>query len=630
MTEAPARNDHRNPRVAIGVTAVAALFVATRFVAFRQVGESVYGRVPLLDARDYHNLAVRMATGGWQQPEAFFYSPGWPVLLALWYKLTEPTLAMARLLNVLLSAATIALAMRIGWRIGRAPVGIGAGMLLTCCGSLALHEQTALVEVSSAFTITVALYLLVEFLQREPADAATAQLPWPALLAGLAVGACLPFRSTAAVLALPFAVALWRSYPDVRARSLAGALFLLGATIPVAPFALHNGRAERALIPISSNFGVNLYIGNNPLATGAYTMPAALDNDPRGASAARRALKDETADSKRISAHWSAEARRFLAGNPTAAIRLLAQKALLLLSLLDFPQIYDERELRAVAPILRALPVSTGTLPPLAFAAAVLAWQRRQRGLLLLALAAALLLASLLPFFVVGRFRLPVLPALAVLAAWWIVELLRCLRDAAGDRRSFAPSFAALALATLAGQPLWLRFVPAFAHWDEGTRLHAIENRAALLVEDGNLAEAEATLREIPEARRSADTWSNIGKCIEARAAADPGLWAEAARHYREGLLRAPDNPFLWYNLAQATLRAGDRRGAIEAYRNAYARMPQLPESGRFNLALLLRDTGDAAGAREQLEELRRRHPQSPLIGRLEAILPHEARVSPP
>ncbi len=50
------------------------------------------------------------------------------------------------------------------------------------------------------------------------------------------------------------------------------------AALAVAPWAARNRRVFNAFVPISTNGGVNLWIGNNPKATGAYNYPTARTN----------------------------------------------------------------------------------------------------------------------------------------------------------------------------------------------------------------------------------------------------------------------------------------------------------------------------------------------------------------
>jgi 4-amino-4-deoxy-L-arabinose transferase-like glycosyltransferase len=55
-------------------------------------------------------------------------------------------------------------------------------------------------------------------------------------------------------------------------------IFAAVAALAVAPWAVRNRRVFDAFVPVSTNGGVNLWIGNNPKATGAYNFPTARTN----------------------------------------------------------------------------------------------------------------------------------------------------------------------------------------------------------------------------------------------------------------------------------------------------------------------------------------------------------------
>ncbi len=60
--------------------------------------------------------------------------------------------------------------------------------------------------------------------------------------------------------------------------SARGAAFAAVVALAVAPWAARNRRVFDGFVPISTNGGVNLWIGNNPKATGAYNYPTARTN----------------------------------------------------------------------------------------------------------------------------------------------------------------------------------------------------------------------------------------------------------------------------------------------------------------------------------------------------------------
>jgi hypothetical protein len=93
---------------------------------------------------------------------------------------------------------------------------------------------------------------------------------------GLIAGAAALIRATGVPLLLPLLLVLWRvpvaavspmtpeSLPRLRMRNIA--LFMTGALVVLMPWSIRNLTLFGEIIPISSNFGYNIAIGNNPEA----------------------------------------------------------------------------------------------------------------------------------------------------------------------------------------------------------------------------------------------------------------------------------------------------------------------------------------------------------------------------
>jgi hypothetical protein len=108
------------------------------------------------------------------------------------------------------------------------------------------------------------------------------------------------------------AVLLFGSYST--RRSLAGlALFLAGMAVVLAPWTVRNYRCYNEVIPTTTNGGINLYIGNNPYATGGYHLPAPDLRPPYPFYDSRR---------------WFGEALRYVAANPGQTAGRMLTKAL--------------------------------------------------------------------------------------------------------------------------------------------------------------------------------------------------------------------------------------------------------------------------------------------------------------
>src|SRR5262249_17405128 len=163
----------------------------------------------------------------------------------------------------------------------------------------------------------------------------------------------------AVVLAWMPLLLVWAIAPR-RPRWRSGGALLLGAALVVAPVTLRNYAAEGDFVLITANGGLNLYIGNNEAANGAYVLPQGMAFRPGDAAddfEGRRVAEESEGRplrSAEVSAWWSRRAMSFVRASPGRAAGLVLQKAKLLVSHAEYMQLHDYDVYREVAPILGA------------------------------------------------------------------------------------------------------------------------------------------------------------------------------------------------------------------------------------------------------------------------------------
>lgn len=222
------------------------------------------------DAGRYDLLGRSLAEGGgYINPNGtttMFWPPGYPFILAAVYKLWPAALlgdreVMAALaLNAVFGAATVALVYALGRRAfdGRAAL---AGALLTALfPSLIFFAGVTLTETTFTFMALLALWLFVE--------AEARRAPRLLLAASVVVGFAALVRGQAALLPV-VAVPFWLlSTRDLRATALRALAVAAIAALVVLPWTLRNYAESGSFVAISSNDGVNFYIGHSPGADG--------------------------------------------------------------------------------------------------------------------------------------------------------------------------------------------------------------------------------------------------------------------------------------------------------------------------------------------------------------------------
>jgi hypothetical protein len=217
--------------------------------------------------------------------------------------------------------------------------------------------------------------------------------------------------------------------------------FLAGFFLVLTPVAAVNTAVSnpRELLGTTWQLGPNFYIGNGPEATGTYVAPPFVRAHPayEAADYAREAMRraGRPLSPGQVSRFWLGEGLRQWASAPLDSIRLLGVKLALSTHRYEIPDNQDIEFVQIVAaPALAWGIVGFGVVFPLA----VIGLGRVPRTSFwwFLSPATGLGLAATALFFVVGRYRVPWVPGLALLAAAGVVDLTRLVR--LGDGRSLA------------------------------------------------------------------------------------------------------------------------------------------------------------------------------------------------
>ncbi len=218
-----------------------------------------YGHLPVSDEKDYLELASGLADSGSYSiagtPTAF-RPPGYPAFLAAVRLIVGPSLVMIRVFQVFLDIGIVAGLYALGINHGRV-VAILAGLLWALFPPAILYTGLVLSETFSAFVLVALLVTLTS----GPRPAGVART----VAAGLLAGILILVKAWMVPFAAGILIHLWirtRSRPVIL-------LFSAGILLVITPWIIRNVMALGSPL-ISTNTGINLYMGNNPYASGAY------------------------------------------------------------------------------------------------------------------------------------------------------------------------------------------------------------------------------------------------------------------------------------------------------------------------------------------------------------------------
>ncbi len=400
---------HRTPLVVIAVVAL-----AVRAALLAEIAHTPYLDVSNIDSDSYHKWALDILKDGWLPTRGFYQSPLYAYFLAILYRLFGTGPWAPRVAQILIGSASPVVLYIVGATLFSRRVAWVSGLTLAIYGPLILEEITLS---KTTLLVFAALVSFAAYLRAGPR----------AKLGGLAVAGF--FMGVAVVgvaqwllafLALGAYAALLPRRAALDRRLLAAAVFLVAGIVPISPVVAWNSAHGGGLVLTSGGAGLNLFSGNNPMASGLPARPKGLRDIPEYEEEdARRLAERDTGHSltpAEVSAYWSRRATDFMKQQPSAFLELLRKKFVVVWNGYEIPDNYHYTFMRTqFLPLLWVCPTFS-VIAPLALLGLFMPFWRR-RALVALYLVCFLYLGTLVVFYVRSRYRLPAVPFLILFAA---------------------------------------------------------------------------------------------------------------------------------------------------------------------------------------------------------------------
>jgi Tfp pilus assembly protein PilF len=391
--------------------AVFSLALVVRLLYLYESSASPFFEMPLNDSGMYHGLARALVDGeglGWR----FFYqSAFYPLYLSVVYLIFGPSIIAVKLLQALLGAVTAAMVERFADRIGGVFVGVTAGIVTALYGPLIFFETELLATGWAAFFAVAVPWGIMGALERPKGY----RFLSVGLLGGLSTlcrPVFLPFFLVASVWLI---VVLRRKGRAVVLKGiLGGALGFLLVTMPVAA-ASWKVTHHFGFLPFSG--GVNLYLGNNEDTCDTLRLrPGKRWNEMINAP-----LEHGLSDPWDKEAYYSDKFFAYVKQHPRGFAGGLVMKVLRFVNGREIPRTFDIYLARDRSSVLGALAFKAGRLGfpfALVFAFAVVGLGFRT-ALFPVPVRLFLLIypLSVIAVFVTARYRIPIIPLMAVAAA---------------------------------------------------------------------------------------------------------------------------------------------------------------------------------------------------------------------
>lgn len=542
----------------------------------------------LLDPAYYHRWALRIVGGDWVGEGVFYGLPLYPFFLAAVLGASGLSLTAVKAVQVLLGLVTLYFVYRTGEKLGSRGTGLWAAALGAVYGPLFFYEGLVIPEALGVALYAAALYLLLVYLEKRTV-AAAARL---GAVAGLAT------LTKAGILLFIVALAAWgMARGRGRSGGIKAPLTLLIATLAVLlPVTAHNAYHGKDRVFLSSHSGFNFYVGNNPAAEGVFKAPPGVgtnvESQARDArliaeSAAGRSLKPSE-----VSAYWSSKAWAYIRQNPVDAAALWLRKAALFHDAREISDVQDYAFERNFNPMLRLPWPDFGWIVPLVFIGALYAARSGGTAGRATVLWVIGYTAAVCVYFVNARYRIPLLPAYLVLAAYGATRLGQDIRS-----KRWVTVLLALVVAAAGVGLSQLRLVgtPRTSQW---------VNTGDVFMKQQRFAEAERCYKKALELDgRFAKAYLALGTLMNKQ-----GMYEQAKDYYMACLAIEPhvdalNNVGLWYDTN------GDGETAERYFKDAL----KLGETSQAhnNLGMVYGKRGENARALEHFEASLRINPDS-------------------
>lgn len=385
------------------------------------------------DAARYDAWAQTIADGNWIGEGVFYQAPLYPYFLGTIYATLGNSLFTVRFAQAILGSISCVLLMQAGTNLFGRRSGLVTGLCLALYAPSIFLEGLIQKSVLDLFFLSLLLYQLSAILRRPRIGL------W--IGAGLSTGALCLTRENALVLIPLFLVwilfgagqrasraASWPGPPNYRQKFAWGTALMIGLTLTLGPVAVRNFVVGGQFHLTTSQLGPNFYIGNNPEANGTYQplRPGRGDAiyEQQDAVEIAEAELGRDLTPAEVSRFYLDRSIDFIRRNPAKWVGLLATKFAMTVNRHEIIDTEDQYTVAQWSPILfwTETVFNFGMLFPLGLLGiglTILRWRKLWVFYLMILLFAATLIA----FFVFGRYRFPLAPLLMLFAGPALVHL---------------------------------------------------------------------------------------------------------------------------------------------------------------------------------------------------------------
>ncbi|MGE5457140.1 MAG: tetratricopeptide repeat protein [Methanococcaceae archaeon] len=560
------------------------------------------------DSKIYSEWAHSILNKGAIGTGAFFMAPFYPYFLALVYAIFGESVTAVRILQVLVSSANILIIYLIARNlINRQAAYLSAG-IAAFYKVFIFYSGAILSETLQTFFTSLFILSLTYSYRNEK------EKHW--LYSGILLGIIAIFRGN--VLLFAPAAAVWLLYKAGRGVNKNFAykallFFFIGTAIPILPVTIRNYAVSGDFVVLTSNGGINFYLGNNPGSQGVFSAPVDFDfySDLSGQKFASKVLNHSLKASE-TSSYWFGRGMDYFSNQPGAALGNTFKKLVLFFGGNDNPQssIMDMKFFEKNYSKVLSLPLFDFLFVSLfSIAGMLLVWKERNKFGLFYLFTGAYVLGTVL-FFINGRFRLALTPMLIVFAAAGILKIFALINE----KNLRLLKIPAIVIALFLITDTFIISRPVFSDYE------AYSNLGVIYFDKKEYDKSIENYNKSLIYRDYYMTYVNLGNAFAAKKDYRSALGA-----YQKAINRKPDYALTYYNMGLVHSETGNLPLAEKTYAKALELDPDLADayrnlgivyyiSAKYDLALsyfdkylsLSKDEDIKASVRGDMENIRR------------------------
>jgi tetratricopeptide (TPR) repeat protein len=380
------------------------------------------------DAEVYDVWGLKLASGQWFAPEVYYQAPLYPYFLGVIYKVVGHVVLEARMVQSIFGSAACVLLMFAGREIFSRTVGVIAGVLLALYPTAIFFDGLIQKSVLDGLFTCLLLYLIGAVLNKPT---------WKRWIGmGATLGAFVLTRENAGVLIIVLPIWIWvhfREHPPIARVKWIAAVVVTGIVM-ILPVTIRNAVIGGEFHLTTAQLGPNLYMGNSPIADGSYVPLKYGHSSPRyeridATEIAEEALRRKLTPAE-VSQYWTDRAVRFITTEPGRWLALMGKKFWLFWNATEMGDTEDQYTYADWSKVLRVLnPVlNFGLLCALASAGIALTAHQWRRLWVFYAIIGTYA-ASVIAFYVMARYRYPLIPILILFAGAAIETVITWIRQ---------------------------------------------------------------------------------------------------------------------------------------------------------------------------------------------------------